>query len=91
MEKIEVRYTLLGVINGENYYHKYLVYTDASGNRRGARGGPSAGSGTISELISAQSGVLTGGTVDSPFGNIDTIDGAYVPSVGDVQGFPDFD
>lgn len=41
METIEVRYKpLFTPLNGNTIYHKYYVYTDASGNQEYARGGP---------------------------------------------------
>ncbi len=41
METIEVRYKpLFTPLNGNTIYHKYYVYTDASGKQYAARGGP---------------------------------------------------
>jgi len=40
MESIEVRYTQ---VLGTDYYHKYIVYTDANGNQFAARGGSVGG------------------------------------------------
>ena len=66
METIEVRYTLLGQIGGQNYYHKYIVYTDSFGNQFAARGGPgdSPDGNQLDALTAAQGGTAT--SEDSP-------------------------
>lgn len=76
-ETIEVRYKFINTspVTGNSYYHKYIVYTDSSGNHFAARGGPSKyveGIGQVIELTETEIGI--GGT---GFGYIETTYGEY--------------
>lgn len=78
METIEVFYTPLGPFGG--WYHKYLVYTDAGGNKFYARGGPSsgkAGSSSTDDWLTSDDNVS--------WGNIITEYGAYTPTTIDYD------
>ncbi|MDW7557805.1 calcium-binding protein, partial [Azospirillum brasilense] len=90
METIEVRYkpvTTLGVDTG--FYHKYLVYTNSSGDQYYARGGPASrtdsdlGSGGGSDSSGSSGGSGSGDNV--PFGRIETEYGEYAPGTIDFD------
>ncbi len=85
METIEVYYTDLGQVNGTNYYHKYIVYTDSNGNKFAARGGPGSqpGGDAAGALTAAQNGASS--SSESPFGNIVTEHGDYNESFIDYD------
>ena len=78
MESITIGYKRLGQVNGQTFYHKYILYTDSNGNQYYARGGPSKNpiGNPFGNLTNAQVGPgnLSG---DSPFGNIVTEHGSY--------------
>jgi Ca2+-binding RTX toxin-like protein len=76
LEKIEVGYTPAAGVGALGIFHKYILYTDSSGNEFYARGGP----GYIGP------GASDGGLDESstsPFGNIKTKDGAYTNKTPD--------
>ncbi|WP_160016445.1 calcium-binding protein [Pseudomonas sp. 8BK] len=93
MEKIEVRYTYLGEVAGSSYYHKYIVYTDSNGKQWGARGGPSESptGGAEASTKAERDGIIPGADSGSPYGDINTEHGEYVPGTESEPGFSDYD
>ena len=83
-ETIEVRYRS---VLGSPIYHKYIVYTDSSGNVYYARGGPAAGD----DYADRHPGTSEGSSLLRPLGDIVTEYGLFVDSPLNPDWDPDND
>jgi hypothetical protein len=84
MENISVHYKFLSSVGNQSFYHKYVTYTNSSGYTFYARGGPTASppGNPLSNLTNAQANPSSW-SGSSPFGDIGTESGEYIPGTID--------